>query len=78
MVAAILTTTAIVIAVILTSLCIASGRGSRAEERRDINWAKKWNEQREKKKVEGYKYCDNECLYCHQNDWCKFSEIKRE
>lgn len=22
-------------------------------------------------------YCDDDCLHCENNDWCKFSEVKK-
>lgn len=67
MLTAIILTTAIVIAVIIYSLCKVSSKWSRIEE--STEYARKWNEK--------WNYCDDECLHCEENDNCKFSEVKR-
>lgn len=60
----------IVFFIISLALCKAAGE---ADEKQ-----KQWIEQREKEEQEAYKWCDDDCLHCEQNDWCKFSEVKKE
>ena len=57
-----------VAAVIILALCKAAGQADIKQEQ--------WIEER--KREEAYRWCDDECLYCEQNDWCRFSEVKKE
>lgn len=69
MLAAVLLTIIIVVAVLSLALVKAAGRAD--------HWERKWIEQRKKEASENHIWCDDKCLHCEQNDWCKFSEVKR-
>lgn len=56
-------------AVIILALCKAAGQADIKQEQ--------WIRER-KREEEAYRWCTDECLYCEQNDWCKFSEVKKE
>ena len=57
------------IVVFILLLCKAAGQADEKQEQ--------WIRERLREQ-EAYKWCDDECLYCEQNDWCKFSEVKKE
>ncbi|MCM8710525.1 hypothetical protein M2651_05730 [Clostridium sp. SYSU_GA19001] len=52
MLTAIILMTALVIAVIIYSIIKTSSKYSRIEEEESFKWARMWNEQREKEKME--------------------------
>lgn len=51
------------------ALCKAAGEA----DEKEIQWI----EQRKKEEKKFYysKWCDDECIRCPENDWCKFSEV---
>lgn len=59
----------IIVAVIwYIAACKAAGKKDR--------WEEKWIEQRKAEASKNYVWCDDECLYCNENQLCKFSEVR--
>lgn len=67
---AVVITISMVAFVFALALCKAAGDADR--------WEEKWIEQRKHDTSINYKWCDDDCLRCLENDWCKFSEVKKE
>jgi hypothetical protein len=72
MLTAIISVTALVIAVITYAMCKAAGDADRILDDERVKWARKWNEQREKENA----WCDGTCKTCGEKQFCKFSEVK--